>query len=72
MIKSEIDPLAAFSKTSPIKTTVLWAVASSKHGTIVVGSLSLFCSKRPFKACWRIYLSDNSGRSIEEPKIECP
>jgi hypothetical protein len=26
------------------------------HGTIVVGSGSLFCSKSPFNPCWRISL----------------
>lgn len=39
-IKSLIDPLAALSKTVPTKATVLLAVASSKHGTTVLGSAS--------------------------------
>ncbi len=40
--RSLIEPLAALSKTWPTKTTVSCALLSSKHGTIVVGSGSLF------------------------------
>jgi hypothetical protein len=39
-IKSLIEPLAALSKTVPTNATVLLAVASSKHGTTVLGSAS--------------------------------
>lgn len=49
--KSLIEPLAAFSRTVPMKATVVLAVASSKHGTTVVVSGSLFSSKSPFKSC---------------------
>jgi len=48
--RSETDPLAAFSRISPMKTTILWAVASSMQGTMVVGSGSLFYSKSPLSA----------------------
>ncbi len=56
LIRSLIDPLAAFSRTTPMKSTIFFAVASSMHGTIVVGSGSLFYSNKPFKVCWRISL----------------
>ena len=36
-------PDAAFYKIWPANTTSLWAVSSSMHGTIVVGSGNLFC-----------------------------
>lgn len=39
-IKSLIEPLAALSNTVPMNTTVFLAVASSKHGTTVLGSAS--------------------------------
>lgn len=63
-IKSLIDPLAAFSRIYPAKTTILWAVSSSIHGTIVFGSGSLFCSNSPFKVCWMISLSVNEKAEI--------
>ena len=56
LIKSVTDPLAAFSRTVPMKPTIFLAVSSSMHGTIVVGSGSLFYSKSPFNPCWRISL----------------
>ena len=55
------EPPEAFLRTSPMKTTIFPAVASSMHGTIVVGSGSLFYSNKPFKVCWRIYLFVSSG-----------
>lgn len=59
LIKSLIEPLAALSKRVPIKATVFLAVASSKHGTTVLVSGNLFCSKSPLNTCWRISLSAN-------------
>ena len=56
LIKSPTDPLAAFSRTTPIKSTIFLAVSSSMQGTIVVGSASLFYSKSPLRPCWRISL----------------
>lgn len=56
LIKSLTEPLAAFSRTVPINWTIFLAVPSSMHGTIVVGSGSLFYSKSPFNPCWRISL----------------
>jgi hypothetical protein len=55
------EPPAAFLRTSPMNTTIFPAVTSSMHGTIVVGSGSLFYSNKPFKVCWRIYLFVSSG-----------
>jgi len=49
--RSEIDPLEALCKSSPMNTTTLCAVESSKQGTMVVGSGSLFYSNRPFNPC---------------------
>ena len=56
-IKSAMEPFAALARTSLMKMTSLWAVESSMQGTIVFGSESLFYSKRPLRACWRISLS---------------
>jgi hypothetical protein len=77
LIRSLTDPLAAFSRTTPMKSTIFFAVASSMHGTIVVGSGSLFCSNKPFKACWRISLLVIWGRAaflniLERPNMLCP
>jgi hypothetical protein len=47
--KSYKDPLAALSKTVPIKALVEVAVESSKHGKILVESLNDLCSKIPSK-----------------------
>lgn len=56
-MRSVGDPFAALSRTCPAKTTSLWAVSSSRQGTIVVGSESLFCSHRPLIPVWMISLS---------------
>ena len=68
------EPPAAFLRTSPMNTTIFPAVTSSMHGTIVVGSGSLFYSNKPFKVCWRIYLLLSSGRAtlLDIPRILCP
>jgi len=55
-MRSLTEPLAAFAKAEPIKSTIFLAVASSMHGIIVVGWGSLFDSNAPFNPCWRIYL----------------
>jgi len=71
--RSETDPLAAFSRISPIKITILWAVTSSMQETIVVGSGSLFYSKSPLSDAWRISLSEALGTTFFELlKILCP
>jgi hypothetical protein len=69
-IKSLIDPLAAFSRRTPMKSTIFLAVASSMHGTMVVGSGSLFCSNNPFNPCCKISLLVKVGR--DTPKTLCP